>query len=616
MPGTAATAGAVGGAEVMGGSGSGGAAIGAGGKWSALGPLKGRWRAQRHEEPELRPVVVDDRLEVPLASLGEQVEAVLHLDRPGDRATDPSEVLTESVLCGGELPRGDIDLAAGGRRRRQRGRHLAADLVDRQRLVAQGHANLRAALIPDGHVPESHVLERPVGTDVEVGPAAEVTQERLDQVTATAEGTAAESDPENRQQGAEPLLPVARRRNADGGGARAHLGPVLKRHAEQVLDGAGHVDERDGLDPGDQGMDPHHRVEMEPPGQSGRGDGNLLLPVLDLPVEQQQGRRRTVGVGLGPLPFVRVHPRQPGKLGRFRLGLVEQLQARLGEDQVEVERGHVEQDVVDSGLGVEPRPIDVLMGGQRLEDDVGQRADDVHRRDADRFRGDRPRPAADIERLLVEGEDLARRPLEVAGVAVIADARIQGRQCQDLRPLQEAERLADPLPGLGDLGVLHLRQTQGRREVDRVIQRRRGDDGGRRHGRDRGIGRRRRARHLVIALGAGDLRWSGTQGRVPFLDHQARYERRGRASRTLTGCVAPEPEELVASAARTGSDEEGPVSRVVRGVTRRSSVTQPAQPMESSIMGQPRRLLVRDPPPGGENTRLWGRTFMACSAPP
>ena len=106
---------------------------------------------------------------------------------------------------------------------------------------------------------------------------------------------------------------------------------------------------------------------------------------------------------LRPLARLGVDPGQPGDLRCLGLGLAAELEARLGGDQVEVERGDLEQDRVGGGRGVEPRPIDVLVRGQGLEDGVGQRADDVHGRDGDRLRGQRPRTAAEVERLLGRG---------------------------------------------------------------------------------------------------------------------------------------------------------------------------------------------------------------------
>ena len=142
------------------------------------------------------------------------------------------------------------------------------------------------------------------------------------------------------------------------------------------------------------------RVQVQTTSQPSRGDSDFFLGPLDLDVDQLLIRQRPVGVGLSTLSDIRIGPRESDDLGGLGLRLLIQGQAGLGLNQVEEERGDFEQGCVDRRLGVEPGPGDVLPRGQRLEDHVGQRADDVHGRDGNALRGDRPHPAAEVECLL------------------------------------------------------------------------------------------------------------------------------------------------------------------------------------------------------------------------
>ena len=68
-------------------------------------------------------------------------------------------------------------------------------------------------------------------------------------LAAAAKAARAEADPQDREQRTKLLLPVSRTRNPDRGVPRAHLGAVPQCNLDELLDGAGHVDERDRIDP-------------------------------------------------------------------------------------------------------------------------------------------------------------------------------------------------------------------------------------------------------------------------------------------------------------------------------------------------------------------------------
>src|SRR5262249_62187734 len=86
--------------------------------------------------------------------------------------------------------------------------------------------------------------------------------------------------------------------------------------------------------------------------------------------------------------------------------------------------------------------------------------------------------AAEVERLLGEPQDRARRPLQVAGVVVVVGAGVEGREQEGVRRLLVREGHGDRGPRLGDSRVLDLGEPQGGVQVDRVLRGRRGQDGG------------------------------------------------------------------------------------------------------------------------------------------
>ena len=81
---------------------------------------------------------------------------------------------------------------------------------------------------------------------------------------------------------------------------------------------------------------------------------------------------------------------------------------------------------------------------------------------------DGPRPAAQVERLFVDVEDLAGVPLLSAAVEVEIAARHQGGQHFSPCLLQEGEVDEDVLPRDGNCGIVPLGQGQGRRKVDDI----------------------------------------------------------------------------------------------------------------------------------------------------
>ena len=89
-----------------------------------------RGRAERHEQAELRLVVLGEGPDQVQPALDEQLQVVEHLDRPAEVLPGPLQVLAEAGLGGLELAAGLVDLLEPGRREGQRLGDLAADPVD------------------------------------------------------------------------------------------------------------------------------------------------------------------------------------------------------------------------------------------------------------------------------------------------------------------------------------------------------------------------------------------------------------------------------------------------------------------------------------------------------
>ena len=135
--------------------------------------------------------------------------------------------------------------------------------------------------------------------------------------------------------------------------------------------------------------------------------------------------------------------------------------------------------------------------------------------------------------------------------------------------LQDAERLADPLAGLGDLGVLDLGQPQRGRQVDRDTRR---APGGR-------PGARRRAESKGRSRSATVATWSSRRPAavVRFPAHQAGDQRRGQGSPDAAGACRRESGRDRVHRRRHGP--VGPAADAPRraGRGQKLSETQPAQ---------------------------------------
>ena len=101
-------------------------------------------------------------------------------------------------------------------------------------------------------------------------------------------------------------------------------------------------------------MDPDDRVEVETPREPRRGDGGLFLGFLDLTVNQAwnvvAARLASDWKPCPDLAYAAVS--RCGFVG-FGLGLSSQSEGDLGADQLEVERGDLQQNGVGGRRGIE-----------------------------------------------------------------------------------------------------------------------------------------------------------------------------------------------------------------------------------------------------------------------
>ncbi len=93
---------------------------------------------------------------------------------------------------------------------------------------------------------------------------------------------------------------------------------------------------------------------MEPAGEPGRGDGYPFLGVEDLAVDQGQLGRGAFGVGGAALLGLGVGAGQPGDLAALCGRLAADPQVGLAGEQLEVQVGHFQEDLVGRRRGVEP----------------------------------------------------------------------------------------------------------------------------------------------------------------------------------------------------------------------------------------------------------------------
>ena len=89
------------------------------------------------------------------------------------------------------------------------------------------------------------------------------------------------------------------------------------------------------------------------------------------------------------------------------------LQHGVGAEQFDVERRHIQEDLVGRRRRLEAGAFELPLRRQGLVEGLGQRGDDIDRRDADALGREGSRTAADVERLLRQREDAARRTLQV-----------------------------------------------------------------------------------------------------------------------------------------------------------------------------------------------------------
>ena len=439
-----------------------------GGRGGLRGQVERRRVAHRDEQAELGLIVAEHGIHQGLACLVEQVEVVEDFQRRSGGGDDTLEVFPVSLLGGLELLDRDPDLLALRQGIGPCRTDLLSDQVDHPVAIGHGDSHLSLPPLHVGEVARPEVQQRPVSDGVEVGPAPELADERGNQVAPAAEGPAAEAEPDGREERASLLLTGPGLGGVDQGGPGPDLRSNLPCDLEQVLEPGVGLDQREDLNRPARRLDPGGRVEVEASGEPGGRDGEPFLRPADLSLSESMLGLGAVGVGLATLAGPGIGGGDPGDLGRLDLGPPAGLQEGAGGLKVQVLDGDAEEDRVGRRRGVEPGGIDPLAGGERLEKRISQVGGDVDRRHVYRPRGRNARPAAEIDRLAVDAEDLPGGTLEEAGVGVVVSACVEVRQEHDPGLLLVGHRFVDPGPRLTDDGIDRLGQPDGRGQVDRI----------------------------------------------------------------------------------------------------------------------------------------------------
>ena len=169
----------------------------------------------------------------------------------------------------------------------------------------------------------------------------------------------------------------------------------------------------------------HGRIEIERACQLGRGDGQVLLGLHLLCVQQEGLRARTVRIADASLAGLGEGSRGPHDLHQAFLGFADRVQLSLGADERQVAARDVEQTAVLDGPRRCRSARDDLRCDEGSKIGVAQVSEDVHGRDGHGLRADCPVAAAKVDRLLLDFEDLAVGFLQRPLVKVIHRAGVQ-----------------------------------------------------------------------------------------------------------------------------------------------------------------------------------------------
>ena len=270
-----------------------------------------------------------------------------------------------------QLAPGDLDFVLRGPGFGEGRADLVTSAVDRSRALGDRLPDLCVAFLDQGEIAGAEIEEGPVHAGIEISSAGEIADQRRNEITATAENATAEAQPESRKQGPADFLLLAGLRFADRRGPRRDVGPLAQGKLNQVLLGRcdRHEDERHQR-PADR-LKAHRGVKVEAVGEPGRRYGEVFLGFLnqgDPPFPLRQG---TVGVRLPSFAGVSVVPGEPVHLLKLALGKALKVEDRLVAQQLEMEQGDVEQNIVRGCLRAETRAGDPLPRGQRLKPGVG-----------------------------------------------------------------------------------------------------------------------------------------------------------------------------------------------------------------------------------------------------
>ena len=284
-------------------------------------------------------------------------------------------------------------------------------------------ADLGPALLDQREVAGAHVEQGPVDADVEVGPAGEVADERRNEVAAAAEGAAAESQPERGQERPADFLLEVGLGLADRGRSGGDVGSLSQGDLQQLALRCSQIDQLELDQRAAGGLEPRRRVEVQPVGQPGRRDRQLFLGLEHVGPPPLPLGKRPIGVGVSTLADFGEMPRDLDDVVhlRFReaLGLEDRLVAQQLRCRDSPRRAGFR--LRSPGRGIERRSLaGVAASGSNQASVSGVRMFTPGISAVPAVTT--PAPAPDVERLLRERDDLARRPLEQALMPVVAHA--------------------------------------------------------------------------------------------------------------------------------------------------------------------------------------------------
>ena len=298
--------------------------------------------------------------------------------------------------------------------------------------------------------------------------AAHPAEDRPDQVAAAGKAARAEADQRGRRE-RQDLRPVQiHQGRLDRRALGSQLGSMQQAQGDQLGHGDRIRNERMRNHEGIGRMQANRRVEIQEPAKHGRRGQHLALGRLDIGLAAGQLGGRSIGVSLAALPGLGIIGGEFCDHACFLACLQLGRAAGLGAQQLAVGPGHSQKYLVThrDGLRIRAGGRSAWPPGRRKSpaDVLGEK----HARNVDRARRDRVGSRADVNGRSIDREDVAVGLLQIAGMRVVVHAGIDGGQEIGGRELPKRGRLEDARACDIEIGVLHARQIERGRQVDRL----------------------------------------------------------------------------------------------------------------------------------------------------